>query len=149
MPEVVHSRRVAAPVEAVWSVLSDFAKLADWAPMIGHSSAMTETCDGVGATRRVAVNNSVLLERVVEWEPEAALAYELDGLSPIVASAVNRWELTADGVATLVSLTAVVEPGPNPPMRAVAAVAARKIGATNKSLLACLAAEVEKTGADG
>jgi carbon monoxide dehydrogenase subunit G len=148
MSEVVHSRSVAAPVEAVWSVLSDFAKLADWAPMISHSSTMTETLEGVGATRRVAVDKAVLLERVVEWEPEAALAYELEGLPPIIASAVTRWELTAAGAATQVSLTATIEPGPRLPMKAAAAVVVRKIGATNKSLLECLAAEAEKTGAD-
>lgn len=148
MPEVVHTRTVAAPADIVWSVLADFAQLSDWAPLIAHSSAMTQVSEGVGAVRRVAVDRTVLLERVIEWEPESALAYELEGLPPMIASAVNRWSLIPSGSSTEVSLAAVVEPGPKLPMKAAAAVAARKIGATNKSLLDCLAAEAEKLEAN-
>lgn len=147
MPEVVHSRTVAAPVEVVWAVLADFDRLADWAPLIAHSSAMTAAGEGIGAIRRVAVGGSVLLEQVTEWEAESRLAYQIQGLPPMIASVVNRWDLSADGPATVVSLTATVEPGPKPPMKAAAAIAARKIGATNKSLIECLATEAEKRGA--
>jgi uncharacterized protein YndB with AHSA1/START domain len=147
MTEVLHSRSIAAPASAVWSVLADFAQLANWAPVITHSSAMTQTSEGVGTMRRVAIGRTILLERITEWEPEKILAYELEGLPPIIASAVNRWVLDDQGASTSVSLTAVVEPGPRPPMKAAAAVAARRIGATNSSLLDCLAVEAEKIGA--
>ena len=147
MTEVLHSRSLAAPIDVVWSVLADFPRLAEWAPMITHSSAMTQNREGVGAVRRVAIGRTIVLERITEWEPGKVLAYELEGLPRIIASVSNRWVLVADAASTTVSLTTLVEPGPRPPMKAAAAVAARRIGATNKSLLDGLVIEAEKIGA--
>jgi len=147
MTEVAHSQVVAAPGATVWAVLADFPSLAQWAPEISHSSSMSAATEGIGMVRRVAVGATVLLERVTEWEPLVSLAYELEGLPPMISSAVNRWTLSAEGADTMVTLTATVEPGPKPPMKVVAAMAARKIGSTNKMLLDCLAAEAEKRGA--
>ena len=100
-----------------------------------------------GAVRRVAIGRTIVLERITEWEPGKVLAYELEGLPRIIASVSNRWVLVADAASTTVSLTTIVEPGPRPPMKAAAAVAARRIGATNKSLLDGLVIEAEKIGA--
>ncbi len=147
MTEVAHSRVIAAPTTVVWAVLADFPSLAEWAPAITHSSSMSDATEGIGMVRRVAVGATILLERVSEWEPEASLAYEVEGLPPVVASVVNQWTLSPEGAGTAVTLTATVEPGPKPPMKVVAALAARKIGSTNKMLLDCLAAEAEKRGA--
>ena len=147
MTVVAHSRTTSASPSKVWAVLAEYASLADWAPVITHSSAMTDAAGGVDAVRRVAIGSTVLLERVVEWEPEGSLAYAIEGLPPLIASAVNRWTLSAVGESTMVTLTATVEPGPKPPMKAAAVIAARKIGSTNKILLDCLVAEAEKAGA--
>ena len=145
MIEVRHDRTVAAPRSAVWAVLSRFDRIAEWATAVDHSSLLTATRTGLGATRRIQVASMVLIEEVTEWEPETRLAYSLQGLPPLVRSAVNEWGIEAEGQASRVSLTAHVMPGPRPPTRIAARVLARRLGATNAGLLADLVHTVEGT----
>ena len=142
--QVVSSRRSSAPPAEVWRVLSDYFGLATWASEIDHSSAMTATEAGPGASRRVQVGSTVLLENVIDWEPEAGMAYEIVGLPPVLRRVENRWTLTPDGDGTAIELVATVEPGPRPPMKIAAKAAARRIGRTNRSLVDDLAAAAER-----
>ena len=134
----------AASPAAVWAVLGDYFRLATWASQIDHSSAMTATPAGPGASRRVQVGSLVLLEDVTEWEPEAAMAYEATGLPPVVHRFENRWTLTPDGDGTAIELVGTLEPGPRPPMKAAVKVIARRVAKTNRSLVDDLVAAVEK-----
>jgi uncharacterized protein YndB with AHSA1/START domain len=135
---------VDAPPEAVWAVLAAFDRLSHWAADVDHSSYLTEQTEGVGAARRVQVGRLVLVERIVEWDPPHALAYELEGLPPVVGGAVNRWTLRPDGDGTAVTLTATVDPGPRPPGRLVAPLLARRLAKANEGLLAGLTEEVQR-----
>ena len=141
----VATTRTSAPPAAVWQVLGEgFFAIADWADAVAHSSAMTPTPAGIGASRRVVAGGAVLLENVVEWEPGTVLAYELAGLPPVVGRVENRWEIGSDGAGSTVSLRCTVEPGPRPPMRLPAKVLAKRIAKTNRSLVADLVARVEQ-----
>lgn len=141
---LVKTGRTSADLETVWAVLSDYFQLHTWASAIDHCSAMTDTAAGPDASRRVVVGSAVLLENVVEWEPGEVMAYEIVGLPPLLRSVQNRWVLTADGEGTSIELTASVTPGPKPPMKVAAKAIARRIGATNQSLVDDLITRAEK-----
>lgn len=141
---VVKTGRSSVSPEAAWAVLSDYFQLHTWASAINHCSAMTATPPGKGASRRVLVGSNVLIENVVEWEPDAVMAYEIIGLPPVVSAVQNRWVLTADGDGTAIELTASVEPGPRPPMKVAAKGVGRLIGRTNQSLVDDLITRAEK-----
>lgn len=143
---VVRSRTVVASPDDVWSVLARFDRIAEWAPSVGHSEAMTEPPVGVGSARRVQVGRLTLVETIVEWASEQAVAYTLEGLPPFVAEATNRWTLEPAGPErTTVTLTAEITPGPKPPMRLAVAVLGRVIARGNDQLLDGMAAAVTVT----
>ncbi len=149
MVAVSNELSVAAAPAEVWALLSAFDRLAEWAEEIDHSSQLTERREGVGTERRVQVGTNVLLERVIVWESEEALAYEIVGLPNVVSRVVNEWTLTADGDHTHLALTAQVEPGPTMPMKKlpmkiVARLLARQMGSVNQRLLRDLEAAVTR-----
>jgi hypothetical protein len=135
---------VDATPEEVWDALARFDRLSTWADEVDHSSYLTEQTEGVGAARRVQVGRMVLVERITEWDPPRTLAYDLEGLPPVVGGATNRWALRPDGTGTSVDLTASVDPGHKPPGRLVAPLLARRLARTNEGLLAGLAAHLRK-----
>ena len=142
MLEITRTRRIAAPASDLWSRLADFGAIARWAANVDHSCLLTHEDDaGVGAVRRVQVGRTTLLECVVRWEPEVALAYRLEGLPPIVRSVVNEWHLESAGDATLVTLRTEIEPGPRPPEKAVAKLLGRRLAKASDVMLDGLAAQ--------
>ena len=123
-------------------MLGRFDRISSWAPDVDHSSYLTEQTEGVGAARRVQVGRMVLVERVTVWDPPHTLAYELEGLPPVVGGATNRWELRPDGTGTEVTLTSTVDPGRKPPGRLVAPLLARRLTRVGDGLVAGLAAHL-------
>jgi hypothetical protein len=144
-PSVRRSTAVAVGPQAVWAVLADFDGIAGWAPVVDHSTSLTARTEGVGAARRVQVGRTVLVERVTEWEPATALAYDLEGLPRVVGGAQNRWELRPQGDGTAITLTSTVDPGPLPVGRLVAPLLARRLGKASDGLLAGLADHLRET----
>jgi carbon monoxide dehydrogenase subunit G len=136
----------ATPAE-VWEVLARFDRLSSWAPDVDHSSYLTGQTEGVGTARRVQVGRMVLVERVTEWEPGDALAYDLEGLPPVVGGATNRWVLRHDGSGTDVTLSATVDPGVKPVGRLAARIVERRLARANDGLLAGLADHLRRTSA--
>jgi len=143
MIELAHQRAIEASPGEVWAVLADFDHLADWAPGVSHSSAMTSVPLGVGAARRVQAGTVTLVETITEWAPDRALAYELGGLPPIAGAASNRWTLAPNDSGTDVSLTVGIEPRARPLSKIAARLVSRRIATANRALLAALAAVVE------
>ncbi len=145
MTEVVRSRRIEAGVDEVWAVLADFGAIARWAGSVDHSCLMSDLTEGTGAARRIQTGRTTLVERVVEWAAPSALAYEIEGLPPVVRSVVNRWTIEPDGSgrpATTVSLTSMIDTGPRPPQQVVARAIGRRLGSASDDLLAGLAEAV-------
>lgn len=122
---------VDAPVETVWALLADFGAISSWAGNVDHSCILqtpdhADADDMVGATRRIQTGRTTLVERVTSWEPTASLAYDIEGLPPVLGRVSNRWDLLPDDpLATIVTLTTTVDTGARPHQRLVAAVASR------------------------
>lgn len=70
----VLERRVAAPVERAWAVVSDVARYAEVAGTLHRSEILSGS--GVGLVRRCEV------ETCTRWEPGRAYAFEVDTRAP-------------------------------------------------------------------
>lgn len=150
MTEVAVTRTVPATREAIWDVLADFAALAEWASDIDHASLLHEPGDTlVGTTRRVQTGRTTLLERIVQADAPAELAYVIEGLPALLGHVENRWRLSVlDATSTQVTLITTIDPGTRPPRRLVARIAARRIAAVDAMLLDGLCAHLEGTRGD-
>ena len=144
MHEVVVESSIACSPDEVWAALADFGAIARWAPNVDHSCATTEPGEGVGAERRIQVGRNALLERVVAWEPGHRLAYEIEGLPPVIRSVANTWELDGSDGSTTVTLTSRIDTGPRPPRQLIARVVGRTLGTASREMLAGLKAHLEE-----
>ena len=63
------------------------------------------------------MGRNVLLERIVEFEPPAALAYAITGLPRRFGRVTNSWTLRPAADWTEVTLTSAVEIGSGPAAR--------------------------------
>ena len=148
MAEVVDELRIEGSTSDVWAVLADFGSISRWASNVDHSCLMTLQATGTGAVRRVQVGRNALLEKVVTWEPEVALGYELIGVPPLVRTVTNTWSISAEGGTTAVKLTTQIEPaGPRPPQQLAARIFGRVLARASGQLLAGLKAYVEESNA--
>jgi carbon monoxide dehydrogenase subunit G len=146
MAEAVETVAIAGPSEQVWAMLADFGEISRWAPNVDHSCLTTEQAEGVGCVRRVQIGRSALLEQVVQWEAGERLAYAIQGLPPVVRSAVNTWTVEADEGSTTVTLTTQVDAGPRPPQQAVARVIGKAMAKASRQMLDGLKAHIESDG---
>ena len=143
MTTLTRTRELAVPPATVWAILADFEALALWADDIDHSSLTTDQRDGVGTRRRVQMGQITLLERVIAWEPDRQLAYEIEGLLPVVKQATNTWHLTPTADGTRVSLTTTIATGRRPDKALIGAAVARKMAEASEMMLDGLAAHLE------
>ena len=130
------------PPGEIWNVLADFGAIVQWAPNVDHSCLTTTQAEGVGTVRRIQAGRNVLLEEVLEWEPEHRLSYELQGFPPVVRKVTNTWDLVERDGATHVTLTSDVTAGPRPPHQIAARVIARILGKASTEMLGGLQAHL-------
>lgn len=142
MSSLERSSTVAAPPERVWDVLADFGAIASWVPMIQHSCLLSEQTEHPGTVRRVQIARQTLVERVVVWRPAQELAYDIEGLPPIVGTARNTWRLTPVDGGTHIVLTTEIATGPNPVKRLVATKVLERMALASDMMLAGLATAV-------
>lgn len=86
---------IAAPAQAVWSLLGDgFADWDQWAPGIDRSTLEGPLAEGVLRTNE-APSLGTVTQKLVRFDPAArALAYEMiEGLPPMFESVRNHWEV--------------------------------------------------------
>jgi len=74
---------IDAPIEKIWSSLSNIEELERYDPTVKRSAALTEIKCGLGAARKVdmADGKNWFEEKVTIWEPNKALTYELTACS--------------------------------------------------------------------
>jgi carbon monoxide dehydrogenase subunit G len=137
---------IDAPVDAVWGVLEDFAKISAWAPNVDHSCLMTEQCEGVGTVRRIQTDRTTIVETVESWEPGVGMSYRITGLPPVIKSVTNTWRLGASGGSTMVLLTTNIDTGPKPPQQLIAKVVGRRLSAASEQMIGGLTEYVERGG---
>jgi uncharacterized protein YndB with AHSA1/START domain len=138
------SRTIAADRQAIWGMLADFGALSTWAGRVDHSCLLHPTAQPVGLARRVQVGRTTLIERIVEFEPPAVLAYDIEGLPTFVRGARNRWQLRSEsGQSTEVTLTSTINVGDHLPQRIAEWLVCRVAAEQSVELLAGLAAHWE------
>lgn len=147
MADIGRSRIVAAQPQEIWDVLADFGGLSSWADGIDHSCVLNRGPDGtpVGTSRRVQVGPNALVERITEFAPPTALAYDIEGLPKRLRKVANRWTLRPTGEATVVTLVSTVEVGTRRPARMAEWMALRLLTKQSDKLLAGLARRLENT----
>ncbi len=144
MQQISRRRIIEAPAASIWLTVADFGAIGAWAPNMSHVEIITTQSSGEGTTRRITAGPVVLLERVVDWQPERILAYEISGLPKIVGRVENRWEFhgTEDGQRTEVCLTSTVEAPSGPAHQVLGKIATKILANVSKQLLDGLAAHM-------
>ena len=146
MADIYRSRTVAAEPKEVWDVLADFGSISSWADNIDHSCILNHG-DPVGTTRRVQIGRNALVERITEFDPTWALAYDVEGLPRRVRRFNNRWTLrAAQSGTTVVTLTSTIEIGSGPMQTFAERAACRVQVRRSELMLAGLAKRWEKAG---
>ncbi|CQD17026.1 cyclase/dehydrase [Mycobacterium lentiflavum] len=146
MADIQRTRIIAARVQEVWNVLADFGAIVSWADNVDHSCILSSGADGapIGTTRRVQVRRDTLVERITEFDPPHALAYDIEGLPRLLGRVANRWTLAArSSDSTVVTLTSTVEIGPWPPQQLAERVVCQVLARQSDSMLAGLANRLE------
>jgi hypothetical protein len=137
---ISRSRTLAADPHAIWTVLADFGGISGWAAMVDHSSLLWPTTESIGLARRIQMGRTTVVERIVEFDPQHALAYDIEGLPRLVRGLRNRWELRClSSELTEVTLTTAVTIGDHPPQRLAERVVCRLAARQSDTLLADLA----------
>jgi ribosome-associated toxin RatA of RatAB toxin-antitoxin module len=94
---------IEASPEQVWSVLARLDALADYDPALAESRIETRARSGLGAERRCELKDgNWFRERVTEWQPHRAIAFELCECSFPVRSLAHRYLLTPENSGTRV-----------------------------------------------
>jgi hypothetical protein len=91
---------VHASNDAIWAVLGDFGTEHRWTRTLAHCERDTSDVR-VGTARtctlpRPLMGRARVREELIEYEPGAALAYDLDGPAGPFLTASSRWATRAD-----------------------------------------------------
>lgn len=142
MSRLERHAQVAAAPDRVWAVLANFGAISQWVPLIQHSCLLSEQTEGIGVVRRVQIARQTLVERVVTWQPEHELAYDIEGLPAVVGVARNTWRLVPanEGRSTDVVLVTELDPGRNPAKRLVSKKVLERMAFASEMMLAGLVA---------
>ena len=146
MADIARSRTIAAEPKEVWDVLADFGSISSWADNIDHSCILNHRSEPVGTTRRVQIGRNALVERITEFDPTWALAYDVEGLPKRLRRFSNRWTLRRiQGGDTVVTLTTTVEIGPHAMQKLAERAVCRAQVRQSDVMLAGLAKRWEKS----
>ena len=146
MADIHRTRTIAARAQEIWDVLADFGSISSWAPNADHSCILFSGPDGgpVGTARRVQIKRDTLVERITEFDPPQALAYDIEGLPRFLRRVTNRWTLAAGaGDSTVVTVTSTVEIGSRVPANLAERALCRFLARQSDSMLAGLADRLE------
>jgi uncharacterized protein YndB with AHSA1/START domain len=99
-----HEVLIAAPAPAVWSALADLAAVQAYNPGVEHARYASAQREGVGATRRCEFKGGgSVTERVTEWKPGEAIAFEMTDHPWPMTAARFRMVLSPDDGGTRLS----------------------------------------------
>jgi len=144
--DIARSRTIAAEPKEVWDVLADFGSISSWADNIDHSCILNHGSEPVGTTRRVQIGRNALVERITEFDPTWALAYDVEGLPKRLRRFSNRWTLRRiQGGDTVVTMTTTVEIGPHAMQKLAERAVCRAQVRQSDVMLAGLAKRWEKS----
>lgn len=140
------TRTVAAAPQEIWEVLADFGAISSWAGNVDHSCLLSHGPGGgpLGTSRRVQVGRDTLVECITDFQPQSALAYDIEGLPRRLRRVGNRWTLRPSTSGhTEVTLTSTVEIAENPVARIAERAMCRFLAKQSDTMLTGLAQRVE------
>lgn len=144
--QIDRTRTIKAAPQEVWDVLADIGALSEWIDKVDHSCILVHGADGpIGTTRRAQIGRNVLVERIVEFDPPQALAYDIEGLPKRMRRVNNRWTVQPSGGSTAVTVTTTVEIGSKPIQQLAERVLCRVAARESDGMLAGLAKRLENS----
>ena len=100
---------IDAPVEFVWSKISNLTDIQNWSVTVNESHYHTAAQRGLGAGRTCDVKGfGTLVENVLEWKENESFRLSLEGLPAIVKEASGGWRLERLG-ANRTSATTTID----------------------------------------
>jgi ligand-binding SRPBCC domain-containing protein len=103
MTVLENSIRIDAAPEKVWSALASLEALDRYDPGVAKVRLVSDVKEGPGAARRCDLEpGGWFKEKVSEWRPYEALAFELYECTLPVRRLKHRYTIVADGAGTVV-----------------------------------------------
>ncbi|NRA87259.1 MAG: SRPBCC family protein [Rhizobiales bacterium] len=91
---IEQSIEIEAPIDLVWSKISDLADIQNWTKAVKESHIHTKIERGVGAGRTCDVPGfGTLVENVLEWDEGKSFNLSLEGLPFFIKEANGGWRL--------------------------------------------------------
>ena len=96
--QIKRTIEIDAPVEFVWSKISNLTDIQHWSATINEAHYHTDGQRGLGAGRTCDVNGfGTLVENVLEWKENESFRLSLEGLPAFVKEASGGWRLESLG----------------------------------------------------
>lgn len=103
MTVLENSIHIDAPREKVWEALASLDALARYDPGVKHVEVVSDQRDGLGSARRCDLApGGWFKEKVSDWKPHEAIAFELFECTLLVRRLHHSYTLTSEGGGTLV-----------------------------------------------
>ena len=103
MTVLENSIRIDAAPEKVWSALASLDALDRYDPGVAKAQILSDAKEGLGAARRCDLTpGGWFKEKVSEWRPHEALAFELYECTLPVRRLKHRYTIVPDGTGTVV-----------------------------------------------
>jgi uncharacterized protein YndB with AHSA1/START domain len=96
-------RRFKHSIESVWAAITDPAERADWFGATAIDGRLGGTIELVAEGPPVSREQRTITGRILVWDPPRVFEHEWN--QPLVEKGVVRYELVADGDATILTFT--------------------------------------------
>jgi hypothetical protein len=103
MRKFLATETINAPPGKIWQVLAEIDRVHEWNPSVTASRYLASTSSGLGAQRHCDIEGGYLRERVVEWEVERKLGFEIFATNAPIRSARATFHLAPHPRGTQVS----------------------------------------------
>jgi uncharacterized membrane protein len=91
---IEHIIEIDAPIDLVWSKISNLADVQNWTKAVKESHFHTEIERGIGAGRTCDVPGfGTLVENVLDWDEGKSIRLSLEGLPFVIKEASGGWRL--------------------------------------------------------
>ncbi len=105
---IEHTIEIDAPIDLVWSKISDLGDIQNWTKAVKSSHYHTEKKSGIGAGRTCDVPGfGKLVENVLEWDEGKSFRLSLEGLPFFIKEASGGWRLEELGANRTRGITTI------------------------------------------
>lgn len=145
---ISRTRTIAAEPQLIWDTLADFGAISSWVDNIDHSCVLQSGDDQgpIGTTRRIQIGRNTVVERIVDFDPPTALAYDIEGLPRQMGKVRNSWKVAPSAPdSTVVTLTTTIEIGSRPAQQLAERAFCRILAKQSDAILDGLAHRLESS----